>query len=71
LRSLARSKLPRNIARSLTRRVMPSPGICPEHSNTKPRFNICATQSKLSLAARYARNLYECALSANNADSTL
>ena len=26
---------------------------------------------KLSLAARFARNLYECAISANNADLTL
>ena len=37
--------------------------------NFKQSLIFVLTQSNMSLAARYARNLYECALSASNADS--
>jgi len=40
--------------------------------NSNKKFDIRFDAiKKLLLAARCARNLYECALSANNADSTL
>ena len=40
-----------------------------EDLNFKQSLIFILTQSNMSLAARYALNLYECALSASNADS--
>ena len=68
---LSKSKLfSRNDVRSFTWRVMPSPNFHLEYSNFKREvwYSFWRNQKTMLLAARSALNLYECAVSANNAD---
>ena len=54
---------------SFTNRVMPYPSFHLNNSNSNVKSDIHFDAIKnLSLAARCALNLYECALSASNAD---
>ena len=69
LNSLTRYKANQGIARSFTSRVMPSSYF--QSFDSKLKFILTQSKKFLSLAARSALNLYECAVSANNADSTL